>query len=730
MLYASSVSLQNITDIDSLLTPCLKSLEAAPWRTRRALVDLGTTLLLITQVDSGSASTGSNESENGNIRVPDPSAVHDHRKSKLRFSAMQTGLPEGKARLLPVTSMLERLSVAYNRPSNTSKGRNAIIEIYAVLFHRLGTPYVDPQYSVIIRHLFNEIGTGLASRRNRYEQLLARHYIHLLAGNLVAESILSEQGKYNAMNDLKASYVYESRSLPPDNRQISDGVRLLALQEFSFLCRQFGTNTNLVNDADIEALLKLAEHPDHAVRCHATVALTSVVSTNPAQLGKCITVAVDRLDDSLSSEGLPNDNSLTRIDSLSIVTAALIATSSRFPLYFSVDIATRLMSLAIRLLKVSGDHQLGKSLTEIRSAWHIINGLVTLGSSFTRVHLPQLFLLWKNAFPKVTSKETSLSQTRTAEEWLFLLKIREAALSCLHTFIKCNHADSSTSEIGRRVITILDHGLAFAKVCLVNALPSSTAQAPQSQLEAESNLKGAYDFYCHRLLTTYLILGMHQVSSRICIEVADLCITTLAELRISEQGSSYIGFGGQAPAVPYQWDSTDGISMFCCTTVLSSDLTSGAASASCDPLRQQETIEFDLENFLYKPALDALEHDLQIVFVDGPYKGMGCPERGVSLIDSAIRLFGATFAFLSETSQSHYLSQLANMQDGLMSGERKTGSALCIGTNILAAIREAIIAISTKRKKLFGDSFLREAEHTITICRVRNILFQSQLQKP
>ena len=143
--------------------------------------------------------------------------------------------------------------------------------------------------------------------------------------------------------------------------------------------------------------------------------------------------------------------------------AGLIRLISVRPLYVSFDISSKIMSLAIQLLKDSGAHELHISIVEIQVAWILVSALTALGPNFVRMHLPQLLLLWKNALPKPAARDgtNNIQLARSDVEWSFLLHLRECTLTSILSFLQANREKLVTLDIARRIATMLSNALSF-----------------------------------------------------------------------------------------------------------------------------------------------------------------------------------------------------------------------------------------------------------------------------
>ena len=142
--------------------------------------------------------------------------------------------------------------------------------------------------------------------------------------------------------------------------------------------------------------------------------------------------------------------------------AALVSIVPQRPLYVSYDVSAKVLDMATQLLKRAGEHDIKVAGTEVEVAWTLIASLMSLGPNFVRPHLPQLLVLWRNALPKPTSKDSASNAGRPIAEWLFLLHIRESALGAIWCFLQHNSSTLVTLDVARRIASLLSNALSFA----------------------------------------------------------------------------------------------------------------------------------------------------------------------------------------------------------------------------------------------------------------------------
>ena len=87
------------------------------------------------------------------------------------------------------------------------------------------------------------------------------------------------------------------------------------------------------------------------------------------------------------------------------------------PLYVSYDVSAKVLNMATQLLKRAGEHDVKVAGTEVEVAWTLIASLMSLGPNFVRPHFPQLLVLWRNALPKPTSKDSASNASLAGCIW-------------------------------------------------------------------------------------------------------------------------------------------------------------------------------------------------------------------------------------------------------------------------------------------------------------------------
>lgn len=227
-------------------------------------------------------------------------------------------------------------------------------------------------------------------------------------------------------------------------------------------------------------LVELLGHPNHSTRIASAWALRCFCYSTPSRLPKIILTIMEMLQRDISSISTPAAPSDIEERALGHAygLAALFAVIPKRPFYISFDISAKTLDMAIQLLKRSGDHDLKVAYIEVEIAWTCITSIMSLGPNFVRSHLPQLLVLWRNALPKPTSKDTMLGTGRSIYDWMFMLHVRECALGAIFSFLRHNSPILITLDVARRISSLLSNALAFSQAFVgqkFDELPDGTA---------------------------------------------------------------------------------------------------------------------------------------------------------------------------------------------------------------------------------------------------------------
>lgn len=705
-LHLHTPVLQLQPTLDMVAPLSFKSLETADHLTRRAFSRMLAHFLAATQVpgsgvvpESSKKSKPEAEDQSGEPTVM--TSVAEDRASKTLFTTQE---------------MLKYLSIPYNKQQSPRKLRNAIIDAYATLFTTLGGEYVEARYEEIVKHIMDEI--VIPQRGGRYEVLATRQAAKILLRDLVGERLLSEPGQVSAIRELTVNYLKKWQpTLLPGQPRINKNVLIVSLHEIAGLLEQLGNAPAQIIELLAEPLVRLLAHESYSVRLSTAFTLRRFCTTNPSQLPRLLGVLIADIEKDLnllSSPTAPTEVA-PRLVGKAFGLSALIAVSPVRPLYVSHDVPTKVFDLAVSLLKRAGDHEIPQASTEIQVAWYLMTGLMSLGPSFVKLHLPQLLVLWRNALPKPSNKDTSVGE-RGEAEWNFLLLVRECALSSALNFLNHNHSLVNI-DVARRLATLFTNTLNY-----VNGFATAYAEALREQANSPNpspifttrpSLVDREATLRRRVLQCFTVLGPSSATESTQPALLQAAITVFAD------PENYSGSGAQA-AIAAQagnfvgiWHSADGYAFGVTSLARARDDygKNGEEDEGEEGWLNRDKVEIELEGQLSRPILGSLEHDfLPLLAAQQPLSSPTPAPAQTGVIDAGLSLFSILFPHQNLEGQVQSLATLSShMRSSKL--EKNPGRKQAVIVNTVTALRKTLKGVEGaggKARKVVGSAQVSE----------------------
>lgn len=411
-----------------------------------------------------SQSTALEGGEEDNSRPSSPSTKKN--ASKLEFN---------------VLDLLKQLSAHYTRSSTSNKGRAAIVHCYIRILTNLDREVVESSYGRIVDHLLIEILNNPFITHDRHRLLLTRRFIHKIITDCLGKKVLGETGRFNAartlINDILKNYpqVIKERTEPSKHTLIG------ALDALASLIKSLGSAFAILIDSCREALVQVLQHPSYSVQIHASYCLHVFVLACPQQLLPCASICMNSVKRELDVLNTGRQSS-RRCIGFANGLAAVLSISQLQPLYSSLEISTRVLSIATSLLKSSSQADLRISSTQVQVAWILIGGLMSLGPNFVKIHISQLLLLWRNALPRPLTTENSAQ--RQSLEISYLTHVRECALGSILSFLEFNHR-LITTDVSKKISTVLQNTVEFLETLPNKKTSDDSAQRTVSSLHLQ-----------------------------------------------------------------------------------------------------------------------------------------------------------------------------------------------------------------------------------------------------
>lgn len=730
----------SVSDIEAINHLALRSLEKADHSTRRPLSKLVAHFLALTQEERAIASADNKgkkaATSDANTDTNDPITI-------VKAAADATT----KTMLQP-EAMLKLLSVPFNKANSSRRTRNAIYDVYATLFAELNTNWVESNYAAICEHLFTQIVDQPRSNISKYESLSVREAVGILLRDVIAHRTLSEQAQATAISILADSYLKRWPALLPGQKAPSEAVLVIVQREVAGLLQQLGTASPVIDETIQEPLLRLLTHPSQAVRLHTAWTLRIYCTTTPLRLPKMLNLLVDALDKDIALIGTPTAPSdlAPRAIGRAQGIAALVAVIRDRPLYVSHDISTRLMDTAVQILKRSGEHDVFAANIEVQVAWTLITALMTLNSAFVRSHLASLLVLWRNALPKPTSKDSSVGE-RGESEWSYLLQVRECTLSSILAFLKGNR-ELATLDVARRITSLLTNTLNF-----VNGFTSAYGEylkalqqqnpnnGPVTPLPQTANLAEKESLLRRRVLQCFTALAESSATEGVQSALVQTAVSVIAEPDSITIGASSTQAAIHASSGSFTdvWQMSDGFG-FGVSSHYSGDQKTTTSTGYPNYLNRDDleiAIESQVRDHLYReqsgidlliqlsrPVMSAMENDTmcictartQPLLTEVPLPTAVTPSTGV--VDAGVDLLAA---LLYQQPIDVALQTVTLFTNHLRSPnlERNPGRREAVLYNIMLSLQRSL-----KRAVSIGSRRARETLGSANVVGVIRALLQ------
>lgn len=667
-------------------------MDSVDFQTRRSLSRLISGLLAISQVP-GSApvvevkpkKAAKKEGENDDDPYP---------------SGSTAAVSDSTQTLLTLQEMLHVLSVPYNKPQNTRRTKVGIIDIYATLLATLGHQYIESNYTEILKHIIDDL-VGSRPGASRFEALTARTAATILLRKVIGVRLLSEQGQIVALREIAGAYLHKWPALLPGSTGPSKNVLVVALEEVSGLLQQLGSAPPSAQEVVYDAVFRLLEHPSFSVQVAAAQALKSFCSAVPTRLSSTISLMLELLNKNLGQLGQGSSGSEVNKHAVghAYALAALISVIPSKPLYVSYDVSAKVMSLAIQLLKQSGNHDLHISAVEIQVAWVLVASLMSLGHHFVRLHLPQLLILWKNALPKPTSKDASASQIRSDKEWGFLLHIRECTLSAILGFLQHN-AQLVNVDVGRRISALLSNALVFSGTFTsqhANLQPEQTSSS-SSLLLVDRDL-----MLRRRLFQCFLVLGQTSFTDSIQSTLLTAALSAFADPEKYTGSSVQAAIAASSGASVSVWESTDGFGYGVTSLVREAETLVAHQESRQSAFLNRDSVESEIAELLKQPTFGALEND-PLYLCDPSCTSEAKPSPAATgVVDSAIEVFALYFSSQDFQLQTKLMAQMVECVQSPKT-ERNLARRMAILVNSSASLLGSLRLAMTAQSRRGGEN--------------------------
>lgn len=279
---------------------------------------------------------------------------------------------------------------------------------------------------------------------------------------------------------------------------------------------------------------------------------------------------------------------------------ALLSVIPDRPLYVSYDISAKVLDMATQLLKRAGEHDVQVAAVEVEVAWTSIASLMTLGPNFVRSYLPQLLVLWRNALPKPTSKDTANGSSRSVAEWSFLLHVRESALGAIMCFLRHNNPVLVSLDVSRRLSSLLSNALQFSNSFLSQGGDEMLDQAIVVGGVPGLTLRTREALLRRRIYQCFTVVGFSGVTESTQASLLQSAISLFASADGYSGSSVQAAIASSSGAFTSIWNSGDGYAYGVTYTNVAEDVNDAAENTiqADKNKRNRDTIEISIDDLV------------------------------------------------------------------------------------------------------------------------------------
>ncbi|KAI9718905.1 MAG: hypothetical protein M1812_003789 [Candelaria pacifica] len=595
---------------------------------------------------------------------------------------------------LSLPELLRQLSTQYVRTSTSNRAKAGIAFCYTKVIKGLGPGVVELQYSKIADHLLMDVLSSSSITHNRYRLLCTRKFVRVILEEVVGHRILGETGQLNAakmlLNDIIKNYPHVIKERAEPSKQTISG----ALDALASLITSLGSAISSIADSCRDGLLQVLQHPSYTVQIATSHCLRTFVLACPQQLLPCVTVCMNSVNRELNLLTTPRQSS-QRCVGYANGLAAVLSTAPLRPLYGSVDVNSRVLSLATGLLKSSSNSELRASGTQIQVAWILIGGLMSLGPNFVKIHLSQVLLLWKNALPKPLAKDSTMQ--RSLLESSFLAHVRECALGSVFAFLEFN-SRLLTTDVSKRLAAMLQNTTVF-----LNGLPSKKlTEDPSQRLSPSLQLHDLDLMVRRRVLQCYTkLVNLSSSGSNETLlqsNLLTLAVSFFADPENYSPSSLSTSIASSAGSFESLWEVGDNCGFGVTGLVRGMEVkpfSEGEHASTQYHWLTRKSPETAIDNTILSPFCGAREHDSVSLYTLGTELVEGLPDPpSTQVVNSAIHLFAISLPLQPPKIQESILEQLATFFSS-NSLQRDPGRKAAMAVNIVTALL-ATLQVATK----------------------------------
>jgi len=612
------------------------------------------------------------------------------------------GPKKNQVLVLSLVEMLKQLSTYYVKSSTSNRARAGLAICYSRIFKNLSERTVETMYLKIVDHLTMDVLSHQNIVSNRYRLLTTRKFIQVALEDVIGKNVLGESGQMDAAKSLINNILKNYPQVIKERPEPTKYALVATLSALASLINTLGSASNSFSDSCRDALLQVLQHPSYTVQVFTSACLRTFTLACPQQLLPCLTVCMNSVNRELNLL-TTGRNSPRRCVGYANGLSAMISTAPLQPLYGSVDVNSRVLSLATGLLKSSSKSELRISGTQIQVAWILIGGLMSLGPNFVKIHLSQLLLLWKNALPKPLAKDNT--SQRSYLESSFLTHVRECALGSILAFLQFN-SRLLTADVSKRIAQMLQNTTAFLKTMPSKKTTEDIAQrlTPSLQLHDLDLMVQRRVLQCYTKLVN--LSPASGSETLLQSNLLTLAVSFFADPDNYTPSSLSTAIASSAGNFETIWDVGDNCGFGVTGLVRGFEvkhLPGQHDNNEQDDWMKESGFDSDVSRVLLSPICSSLEHDSLSLYLGEAGNMEVLPDPpATEVVNVAIKLFAIAFPLTPPKIQESILEQIATF---LSAGslQRDPGRKAAMDINVATALLSTLKVTVKETQSPAGD---------------------------
>ena len=611
---------------------------------------------------------------------------------------------------LSLLDILRQLSSHYLRPTTSNRVRACVAHCYIKVLLSLNPSAVEANYSKILDHLLTELLANSLITFDRHRLLLTRKFVQRILSSCISTKILGEAGRLSAakiiVNDILKNYPQVLKETPEPSKH----ALVAALDVLKDLISSLGSAYRPLAEGSREAVLQILQHPSYTVQVHAASCLKVFVLACPQQLLSCASICMNTVNRELGFLTGAR-NSPRRCIGYANGLAAVLGVSPSQPLYSSLEICSRVLLTATELLKSSSKADIRVACVQVQVAWIMIGGLMALGPTFVKIHLPQFLLLWRNALPKPLTRENTAQ--RDPAEISYLTHVRECTLGSMLLFLEFN-GRLVTTDVTKRIATMLQNTAEY----LDNLPRKFHSEDATQRIVSSLTTKELVLMVRRRVLQCYarLMFLSPQASGEVLTQSS---LLTSAVSLFADPDTHIPGtLGSSIASTTFEniWEVGDN-SAFGITGLVRGPiilpLPGEVESEQSDRRRRYRDELSVIDEALASPISGAEEHDSVYLYTSKQVDGYELPDPpATEVVNSAIALFATALPLQSSRIQEGVLEQLATFMASA-TNQREPGRRAAVMVNAAMALLGTLKVVVGETLAEQGDLKHPTVERTI-----------------